>query len=313
MRKKEKVFITGATGFVGSHLIRRLVKEGYEVHILLRKSSNTWRIKDVLPKVQKHYGDVTERKKLFKLIVQIKPAIIFHLANIGIYGGFEGDFDEVINVNLLGTINMIDACNQIDYDCFINTGSSSEYGQKTKKMSEGDYCEPQSIYAITKLSGTLYAIKEAKLKKRPIVTLRLFSPYGSHDEPRRLIPQAIIAALRKEKMSITNSENVRDFIYISDVVDAYILCIQKHALLSGEIINIGSGIQRSVADVVDVISMRTNSKNYFIFNKGSEKRFESPVWQADIAKAKRLLQWKPQFSLKAGLRKTVEEYKMNLK
>jgi nucleoside-diphosphate-sugar epimerase len=304
--KKQSAFITGSTGFIGSHLVRRLVCEGYDVHILVRKTSNTWRISDVISKVHCHYGDVTQRDRLFAIIRHLDPDYIFHLANIGIYGGTEGQAEDVVMVNLLGTINLIDASSQSNYTALINTGSSSEYGPKHKIMSENDSTYPQSVYAIAKLAGTNYAIKEALLSEKPITTLRIFSPYGPFDEKKRLIPYLINKMTHDHHVLLQSRQNVRDYVYIDDVVDAYLAAAKYIKVAKGKVINIGSGRQLSVQEVAGTIKKISRSKSKILWEKEASLRYESPVWRASIARAKQCLDWKPKYSFAKGIEATLQ-------
>ena len=144
---KERILITGAAGFVGANLVRRLIKENYEVHILTRNTTNMWRIKDIYDSLHDHKVDLLEKEKLFEIVKEINPKKICHLA---IYGGysFQKDEEKIMKTNFNGTINLLDSLADINYDCFINTGSSSEYGPKINPMAETDICEPDTIYGV---------------------------------------------------------------------------------------------------------------------------------------------------------------------
>ena len=120
----EKVFITGATGFIGSNLTRRSLDNGAEVFINIRKTSDTWRIRDVLNEVNVIPVDITEYKKLKDSLKEIRPDIVFHLAT---YGGKaeQKNTEKIIETNIIGTVNLLRSCRDIDLILFVNTGSSS--------------------------------------------------------------------------------------------------------------------------------------------------------------------------------------------
>lgn len=300
-----RVFITGATGFIGANLTRRLIKEKYETHILLRKTSNPWRITDILSSVKSHHIDITELTDLKKTIAKIKPEVIFHLANNGLYAGKSSRYENQVAVNIFGTVNLIEALKLVDYRCLVITGSSAEYGPKKATMKEKDTTLPTTIYGVTKLTSTLYAQMTAKTSLKPIIVLRLFSPFGPYDDKSRLIPYVIANALAAKPIYLASPNSVRDFIFVEDVVDAYLATIMSARKFRGEIINIGSGYQSTVRQVVSTILNITNSKSKIYWGSQIPRPQESPKWQADIKIAKNCLNWKPRHSLEEGLQKTI--------
>lgn len=305
---RKKVFVTGATGFVGANLVRRLINQNHEVHIIKRKNSNIWRIKDIASKLHVHEIDLSKKKHLTTVLYRVKPSIIFHLANLGSYAGVDPSIEKSIKTNLLGTTNLIESAHVINYECFINTGSSSEYGKKNSPMREIDSCQPATNYAIAKLAGTLYGQAYAKRTGKPLATLRLFSPFGAFDHPARLISSTILKILKGEKLLFNNLSDVRDYIFIDDVVEAYLFCMKKSSLLSGEIFNIGSGKQTLVRDIVQLLVRKMKSGNQAGLNEIVSKK-DNLVWQADIQKAKKILGWQPKMTLDQGLSKTIAWFK----
>lgn len=312
MLNSGKILITGASGFVGSNLVRRLLQEGCEVHILSQPVFSQWRLRDILPKLNNHIIDLLEPKKLEQLVRRIKPEIIFHLAALGVFSGISPSEKKLFENNFLGTVNLIKASSEIDYKCFVNTGSSSEYGPKEKPMKESDICEPISPYGISKLAALLYGSFIAKTQNRPIIGLRLFSPFGYFDDAQRLIPPVIISALQNKDILLSNPQGVRDFIFIEDVVDAYLKFIDRAGQFKGEIFNLGSGKETSVQEAVKTICELTNSKSRIKWGAVSPRPWDTAHWQADISKIKRCLHWKPGHSFKQGLKKTIQWYKNNL-
>lgn len=307
-----KILVTGATGFVGANLTRRLVTEKYDTHILIRKSSNIWRLSDALNKLKIHYADVTDLGNLKKVVGSINPQVVFHLASSGLYAGVSSPPAHQLKVNIIGTLNLIEALMDINYKCLVITGSSAEYGPKKTPMKEKDTTVPTTFYGVTKLTSTLYSQMAAKSYVKPIIVLRLFSPFGPYDDKSRLIPYVIANALTAKPIYLANSSSVRDFIFVEDVVDAYIATITKATKFRGEIINIGSGHQSTVQQVVSTIFNMTNSKSKIYWGRQKSRPQESPMWQADITLAKSKLGWQPRYSQEEGLRKTVTWFSKNL-
>ena len=310
--KTQKVLVTGATGFVGANLVRRLVREDYEVHIFTRASSNKWRLTDVLSKLNDHTVDLLEENKLKGLIKEIEPEIIFHLAAAGIYGGVHLSEKNLIETNFWGAVNLLNACNDIDYKCFINTGSSSEYGPKKHPMKETDVCEPINMYGITKCAATLYGRFVAKTKDKPIVGFRLFSPYGPYDDKTRLITYAIINALQNNDLNLANPKAVRDYIYIEDILDLYMKSIDKAYKLKGEVFNVGSGSQTTIHYVVNKIMELTQFKSSVNWGSVNGRSYDTEKWEADIGKTSKFFDWKPIYNIDEGLEKTISWFRNNL-
>ncbi len=308
---KKRALVTGATGFVGANLCRRLIRAGYDVHIITRESSDMWRLADILPSLHDYKADLREAARLAGIITRIKPNVIFHLAGSAIYDGRYLGERELIEINLLGTLNLLSACGNIDYECFIHTGSSSEYGPKLKPMKESDTCLPDTFYGISKLAATLFAQLKAKTENKPVVCLRLFSPFGPFDDARRLISYVVNQALQNKPLNLANPLAVRDYIYIEDVIDAYLLCANKAAKISGKILNIGSGRQVAIQKVVEKILLLCKSKSRVNWHTFAGRSYDAPFWQADIAKPRRLINWQPKLSFSEGLKKAVDWFKEN--
>ncbi len=196
----------------------------------------------------------------------------------------------------------MEASSDIPYKLFVNTGSSSEYGYKPKPMKEIDVLVPDSFYAATKASGTLLTQVFARKYQKPICTFRLFSVYGPYEEPTRFVPIVISSAIQKTPVQITAGKICRDFIYVDDVVSAYIRAMNRK-ITPGEIFNIGTGLQFSNDEIARVIKKINLS---LIVQKGAfpKRLWDTGFWVADISKTKKLLGWKPQYTLEKGLKKT---------
>ena len=308
---KNIFLITGASGFIGSVLLRKLITQKQKVHLILRKNSNTWRIDDLLNKISIHYSDLSDVKVLNEIIKKVKPNIIYHLATNGAYS-YQNDANQIIETNILGTWNLLQACNTVNYDLFVNTGSSSEYGFKQFPMREIDLLEPASYYAVTKSAQTLLCSHIARQEKRPIVSFRPFSVYGPFEEPKRFIPTLMKALYFNKKMNLVSPETARDQIYVDDVVEAYLKIeeLKKHP---GEYFNIGTGIQSTIKDVVDTAVKVTGKTVKFEWEKMASRSWDSKNWVADISKARQLLKWTPKVNLEQGLKLTWDWFQKNYK
>jgi len=296
-----KYLITGGTGFIGSNIARKLINNGENVFLLVRKGYKDWRIKDIKEKLVIYRADILDRKKLVTTLRKIKPDAVFHLATYGAYSR-QNDEKKILQANIFGTKNIVDACLDLNLKFFVNTGSSSEYGFKNKRTKETDFLEPNSCYAVSKAAGTQYCSYAAKRYNAPIMTFRLYSVYGPYEEPSRLIPTLIRSALKGHKVKLVSPTIARDFIYIDDLIDAY-LCLKNKKINYGEIFNIGSGVQSTLHDVVDIVEKITGKKIMVEWNAMSPRLWDTNIWVSDITKAKEILHWRPKHDLSKGILK----------
>ena len=248
--KTKRVIITGATGFVGANLARRLLRDGHELHLLVRRNYTTWRIETIRFDVQIHEIDLNDSDKLTNLVIQIHPDRIFHLAAYGAYSS-QNDYRKMIQTNFMETANLVEACLKTDFEAFINTGSSSEYGFKDHAPDETEWLEPNSYYAVTKASASLFCRYVAQSQGLNIITLRLYSVYGPREEPTRLIPTLVMRGLQGKLPPLVSPDVCRDFVYVDDVCRAYLMAAASDKAERGAIYNVGTGVLTSMKEVVE--------------------------------------------------------------
>ena len=297
------ILVTGASGFIGSHLVRRLAETGAEPHVFLRSSSDTRRLGNVPGRLNRHAADLADPSSIRAAVRRVRPRTIFHCAS---WGGHPGQTDEsaIFGTNLAGTFHLLAACEEVGFDRFVHTGSSSEYGMKTAPMSEGDEPAPVDAYGASKAGATLWCRAAAISRGLSVVTLRLFSPYGPWDDPARLIPTAARAFLEGRPLQLASPSGARDFIHVDDVLDACLLAATVPSA-AGEIINVGSGRQTTAREVVGILSRLIPGAPPPSWGVIAPRPGPS-VWVADIGKARRILGWEPKVPLEEGLRRTVE-------
>jgi nucleoside-diphosphate-sugar epimerase len=303
----ERFFVTGATGFVGSCLTRKLAELGCEVHTLIRATSKRWRLGGLEQKVTLHIGDLNDGERLRELIGEIQPTVVYHLAVHGAYPT-QTNADQIILTDMFGTYNLLKACSEVDYKVFVNTGSSSEYGSKQYAMRECDLLEPTSYYAVAKAAQTLVSQHMARADRRPINTFRLFSVYGPYEEPTRLVPTLVRRCLESKELDMVSPDTARDFVYVDDVVEAY-LQIGQLSLQCGEVFNIGTGIQSSMRDVVRAVFQSAGAKVKVNWGTMPARSWDTETWLADTTKVRRILKWAPRTSLAEGIQKTTEWFR----
>jgi nucleoside-diphosphate-sugar epimerase len=309
----KKILITGSTGFVGSNLLRRLLESGNkDIFIFIRENSDLWRIKDILEKVNVYNVDLLDKSTVEKFISEIEPDIIFHNAAYGVHR-YQNNNDLIVKTNFLGTVNVLEASVTKGFEGFINVGSALEYGFINKPFEEGDLPNPIDTYGVAKLASTYYCRMISITRDLPIVTLRLFYPYGYYEEPPRLIPYLIISMLKNRDIKLNSPNAKRDFIFIEEVIDAILKSAQKiDKIQRGTIMNIGSGIDSKVTEVFELLKKITGYRKTLTIQENLLEKDKLPIWRANINKALETIAWKPKYNLKMGLFKTVEWFKTNL-
>lgn len=307
----KRVLVTGASGFIGSHLTRELVKLNCEVSLLLRPSSQTSRLNDVLSQVAVHRTDLCDYSAITAAIKLVRPQLVFHLAA---YVDVSRDLHiayDMFETNVNGTINLLRALEGTEYECFVNTGTCEEYGDSEAPFREQQPVNPVSPYSASKAAVTLLCTMLHKSRGYPIVTLRPFLAYGPHQNLDRLLPQAVLAALQNQEFKMTLGEQLREVNYVSDIVDGYLKAACSDQVF-GEIVNIGNGIPRTVRELVLSIFHAAGSKASPQI--GALPYREREVWQlyCDNSKAKKLLDWQPRVTWDEGLEKTIAWYRTQL-
>jgi len=309
MVSSKKIIVTGGLGFVGSHMVRRLVKEGYNVTIFAKKTTDTDKISDVLPSITILHEDLSDPIRLSKRVGEIMPTGIFHFAASNIQSGITSSNEDVIRVNISGTVNLLSCLSKIPYDFFIQTGSFLECGEKKHPLRENDFPEPSDLYSISKLAGTLFGQAEARKNNKPILTFRLFTPYGPDIQKGRLVRNVIENALKNEPIHLTSPNITRDFIFTEDVSDLLFSAIPHAKAFSGEIFNLGSGTSSSIETLVNEVLQITDSKSKVMWGAFHSVAYDSDTWCADMSKTLSSFSWQPKNTLHEGLIKTINHFK----
>ena len=302
--RDRQVLLTGATGFVGANLARRLVDEGARTTVLLRESSDTWRLREVLPKLTVRVADLQRPDALRQALATTRPEIIFHLATARA-SATVGDRVGTLESNVIGLWNLLEATAGFDCRKFVYISSSLEYGWSQSPLREDSPISPATFFGATKAASTLVCEHFARANRRRIVILRLFSVFGPWESPERLIPKAILAAFRGDRLRLTQAGFRRDFVFVDDVVRAMLLTTRS-AGADGQIINVGSGTQTTNEGAIALIEELVGRRIAVDVGDYPPHASDTTHWVADNSKARRVLSWEPQYDLRAGLQKTVD-------
>ncbi len=295
----KRAVITGASGFIGANLARRLIREGYETHLLLRANHKTWRIQEILKQVHPHTVNLVDREKIGKVFKKIRPHSIFHLAAHGAYS-WQDKFEPILQTNVLATYHLLDAALKTGFESFIQVGSSSEYGFTDHPPSEKERIDPNSYYALTKSCATMLARYVALSQKANVVILRPYNVYGPYEEPARFIPTLIVKGLEGKLPALVSPFVARDYLYVDDFVDACLLAARQAKNHIGEIYNVGTGVQTTIQDAVQLAKKILPIKSAPRWGSMPNRIWDTRVWVSNSQKIRKQLGWKPRYSFKAG-------------
>lgn len=311
-----KILITGSDGFIGSHLVERLFTERCEIKAFVYYNSfNSWGWLDTLSKeeldrIEIVTGDIRDMGAVRSALEDVD--IICHLAAlIGIPYSYVAP-QSYVDTNVVGTLNIIQAAKDHNIKKVIVTSTSETYGTACYvPIDEKHPYQPQSPYSASKIAADNIAMSFYYSFNLPLTIIRPFNTYGPRQSARAIIPTIITQILKnKEKIEVGNLFPTRDFTYVFDLCNAYVKMCQKDNI-EGEIINIGNSSEISILDLANMIKELMNS-DVEIISKDKRKRpkkSEIDRLYSDTTKASELLDWRPEISLKEGLRLTIDWFR----
>ncbi|MGC2064074.1 MAG: NAD(P)-dependent oxidoreductase [Thermodesulfovibrionales bacterium] len=296
----QRILVTGASGFIGSHLCRSLHKSGAEVHAVSRK---TYTSDD--PCLHWWQGDLSDIEVVRKIISAVKPDIIFHLAS-HVAGARHLDLVlPMFNSNLCAAVNILTVATETGCRRIVLAGSLEEPGLNDNEMV------PCSPYAAAKWAASMYARMFYALYKTPVVIARLFMVYGpGQNDLSKLVPYVTLSLLREEAPKLSSGKREVDWIYVEDVVDG-LIAMAHSPKVNGCTIDLGSGNLVAIRTVVEHIAEYIDSPVKPLFGALADRPMEQ-VRVANTATTYDAIRWKPTTSLEKGLERTVNWYKENL-
>jgi len=292
----DKVLVTGASGFIGSHLCQRLASLGSEIHAISRSNFT-----GELPDYSWLQADLIDFARVHALLCDIKPQVIFHLASHVMGSRDREAVLPTFHSNLMSTVNLLTAASEVGCRRFILAGSLEEPDAGTPEAI------PSSPYAVAKWASSAYTRMFHALYQLPTVILRIFMVYGpAQRDILKVIPYTALSLLRGEEPKLTSGQRQIDWIYVDDVVDGLIAAAQASGI-EGRTLDIGSGALVSIRAVVQHLVHLIDPQAKLHFGAVPERPLEQ-VRVADIAKTYSQLGWQPTTSLQAGLQRTVAWY-----
>lgn len=307
--ENKRVLVTGAGGFIGSHLAERLVKEGAQVRAMVHYNAlGSWGWldhSDLTEGMEVYPGDITDAGSVARAFVDIE--IVFHLAAlIAIPYSYLAPASYV-RTNVEGILNVLNAARQQGAERVVHTSTSEVYGTaQTVPISESHALQGQSPYSASKIAADKMAEAYYCSFEVPVVTVRPFNTFGPRQSARAVIPTIITQLLSGGGLNLGNLHPTRDLNYVENIVDGFLAAAQTDKAL-GRTVNLGSGKEISIADLAQLIGklaevpVEINQEERRLRPEASEVE----RLMADNRLAKELLGWEPRISLKQGLQQTI--------
>ena len=309
--KQKQVLVTGAGGFIGSHLVEQLINSGAKVRALVRYNSrNDWGLLELLPKsvmaqVEVVAGDLTDPFGTARILRGCD--IVFHLAAlIAIPYSYVAP-SQYVAVNCGGTLNLLEAAREQGVKVFVHTSTSETYGTaRYTPIDEEHPLSGQSPYAASKIGADKLAESYHLSFGLPVVTVRPFNTYGPRQSARAIIPTIMSQALAGDTIHLGHLEPRRDLLFVADTVAGFMKAVATPAAV-GQVINLGTGRTVSIGELAQAIITLMGGAKEIITESQRQRPQTSEVWHLECnnSKAGAILDWQPRVSLETGLEKTL--------
>ncbi|MBW2974487.1 NAD-dependent epimerase/dehydratase family protein [Candidatus Woesearchaeota archaeon] len=294
--KNKTVLMTGATGFLGSHLLRSLLDKGYDVIILKRSFSDTWRIDDLLDKARCYDLDKLKPDGLPRIYKDNKVDSVVHTATC--YGRNDEQISEIVKSNLLLPLRLLELCADLGARTFVNADTFFNTGMELPKN--------MNYYVLSKKHFLEYAKRILEKNKLRFANMILGHMYGPKDNPSKFIPSVIKSMLYEKEVKLTKGEQKRDFVYVEDVASAFALVLEKADEIKDRYadIEVGSGKGIMLKELLLQIKEECRTECRLNFGALPYRKNEADEAGADTALLRKL-GWKPEYSMEEGIAKTV--------
>jgi len=309
-----KILVTGGSGFIGRELISALRSRFETDKIYNLSHTRLFHEDQTIGKPNVQMADITQFNLIDKIVAKLQPDYVIHLAGLSSVADSYDHIIEYVNTNFIGTIHLTEACRKHvkDFKKMIFASTIHVYKDTLGILQYEDITpqEPNSPYGVTKLAAEKYLLCLFNDFGFPLTILRLSNVYGRNKNyPPAVVERMITQALSPDKViRLGSPKPVRDFIYISDVLDAFTKCIQCDSDY-GQVLNISTSVPTSIESLAKTIIEMTDTKAEIIWNSGAS-RFGDPLWLVSSnSKAKKILGWLPRVSVSEGIQKTIEKYR----
>lgn len=299
-----RVLLTGASGFVGAAVLRQMVAQRRPVAVLLRDTSDTHRITNLLPAVTVVRGDVSCIDATTDSLAAFGPGCVVHLAWQGVKGGDRNDPGQLDNVSAAITLHRVVTalgCTRV-----VGLGSQAEYGPQAGRIAEDAPTRPTTLYGAAKLATSILLDRACVNAGQSFAWMRLFSSYGPNDDPSWMIPYLIERILAGERPSLTGAEQVWDYIHVDDAAAAVVAMVDAEAT---GLFNLGSGSARPLREIITMVRDAIDPALPLGFGEVPYRPDQVMHLEADVTRLRAATGWAPIIRLDEGLRAVVAHHR----
>lgn len=301
-----RVLVTGGAGFVGSHLVRLLLACGARV-VVLDVAGEPWRLADMAGAVEYVQVDLNDSASLRAIVAEHNPTHVFHLAAYAVQPS-QRNWHDAVQANVSATLSIVDACGQDSNIRFVQIGTAHEYGGAEAAIGEDAPLRPVGVYGATKAAGMIVGRARAREVGVEWTGLRPFVAFGPQEAHQKLIPYVLTQALSGRPIETTKGDQIRDFIYVKDLVAGMVHAALAPAAVD-EILNLSAGQVMSLADLIREAASLVPGADLRLGAR-PHRSDHIPVQKADLSKTKRLLpSWQPHYSIRDALQETLNWYR----
>lgn len=299
----KKLLLTGASGFIGRHCLSSLLTSGYEVHAISSKTSN-----EGVSKVRWHQTDLLDSGQVSKLMDSMRPTHLLHFAWVTVPGKYWTSVENLRWVR--ASLDLLQAFERHGGQRAVMAGSCAEYDWRYGYCSERlTPLAPSTLYGNSKHSLQIMLNSFAAQTELSTAWGRIFFLYGPHEHQKRLVPSVVWAVLKNNPAPCSHGEQVRDFLHVQDVADAFVALLESN--VSGPV-NVASGHPVALKDIVYKIAGKANRRDLIQLGALPASANEPPLLVADVGRLKEEVGWSPQYDLERGLEQTMNWWRERL-
>ena len=301
--QNKRVLITGASGFIGRHLLHQLRTYGSHISTISRNYC------DFPQEIEQFAIDIKDTHAISKCIHNCQPEYIFHLAAYKERNENIPAFYTAIETNIIGSLNIFSAAKEVSsVQSIVTIGTAEEYGNNIPPFDERFRESPVTPYSFSKVCVSHMGELFSHLYNLPVIIVRPTLAYGPGQGTDMFLPSLITSLLENKPFDMTSGEQTRDFVYVADLVEALILA-SGNTNAQGKIINIGSRVPIKLADIAEKIEKMIGKKDLVKLGKKPYRINEVMEYYVDLKKAEDILGWKAKTSIEEGLKETITYYR----